>query len=62
MGSEMCIRDSSNTVVECYDKLSTKANDWNCFDRKCQLKAKNVHQLELNSHVFGNINSIVNFS
>ena len=52
----------SNTVVECYDKLSTRTNDWNCFDRKCQLKAKNVHQLELNSHVFGNINSIVNFS
>ncbi len=61
-GDRSLIECFSNTVVECYDKLSTKTNDWNCFDRKCQLKAKNVHQLELNSHVFGNINSIVNFS
>ena len=61
-GDRSLIECFSNTVVECYDKLSTRTNDWNCFDRKCQLKAKNVHQLELNSHVFGNINSIVNFS
>ncbi len=61
-GDRSLIECFSNTVVECYDKLSTKTNDWNCFDRKCQLKAKNVRQLELNSHVFGNINSIVNFS
>ena len=61
-GDRSLIECFSNTVVECYDKLSTKTNDWNCFDRKCQLKAKNVRQLELNSQVFSNINSIVNFS
>ena len=61
-GDRSLIECFSNTVVECYDKLSTKTNDWNCFDRKCQLMAKNVRPLELHSHVFGNINSIVNFS
>ena len=44
-GDRSLIECFSNTVVECYDKLSTKTNDWNCFDRKCQLKAKNVRQL-----------------